>query len=87
MMIMYMRRILDSNVWWQLDSDGDVVSSQLLKRLEWTYNPEVEEKRMTLKMKLLWRLRIGVLKTVCKKDSCAWFNLDSNPDSFFQSCR
>jgi len=36
----------DSNIWWQLDSDGDVVSSQSLKRLECTYNPEVEEKHI-----------------------------------------
>ncbi|KAG7956835.1 hypothetical protein I3843_11G143800 [Carya illinoinensis] len=76
----------DSSAWWELDSADVMVSSQSLKRLEWTYNPYSKHNIVNDSE--------DETEDICfedcmqNEDSSTWSDPDSNPDAVSsQSCR
>ena len=86
----------DNKAWWELDSDGDV-SSQSLKRLEWTYNSESKNNVCGFEDEVAEETENGDFEGIVsgvdgnymqKEDSIAWSDLGSNVDAVSsQSCR
>ena len=79
----------DTKAWWELDSDGDV-SSQSLKRLEWTYNPESKNNVCSFEDEVAEETENGDFEGIVsgvdgdymqKEDSIAWSDLGSNVDA------